>query len=202
MYRMLALFLALFIAAPAQAFDASKVDGATLERLAGTGQIVVVEEAPNGKLTLVTAGQKVNVPPETVWALITDYGNYHKWMPQVDKVTTSNRKGNTVDVHFDLDFQFSVISKEVTYSMRHIETPMTSIRWFLTKGDFSSSRGSWHLVPTDGGKATLIFYSTYTDLLSMGWIVASLLEEQPSMEMAIQASTAVMVVKSVKEAVE
>ena len=48
----------------------------------------------------------------------------------------------------------------------------------------------------------MIFYSTYTDLLSMGWIVASLLEEQPSMEMAIQASTAVMVVKSVKEAVE
>jgi ribosome-associated toxin RatA of RatAB toxin-antitoxin module len=199
---MLALFLALFIAAPAQAFDASKVDAATLARLAGTGQIVVVEEAPNGKLTLVTAGQKVNVPPEKVWALITDYGNYHKWMPQVDKVTTSGRKGNMVDVFFDLDFQFSVISKEVTYTMRHIETPMTSIRWFLTKGDFSSSRGSWHLVPADGGKATLIFYSTYTDLMSMGWIVASLLKEQPSMEMAIQASTAVMVVKAVKEAVE
>ena len=59
MYRMLALFLALFIAAPAQAFDASKVDGATLERLAGAGQIVVVEEAPDGKLTLVTAGQQL-----------------------------------------------------------------------------------------------------------------------------------------------
>jgi ribosome-associated toxin RatA of RatAB toxin-antitoxin module len=199
---MLALFLALFIAPPAQAFDASKVDGPTLERLAGTGQIVVVEEGPNGRLTLVTAGQKVNVPPEKVWALVTDYANYHKWMPQVDKVIASNRKGNTVDVFFDLDFQFSVISKEVTYSMRHIENPMTSIRWFLTEGDFSSSRGSWHLVPTDGGKATLIFYSTYTDLMSMGWIVASLLEEQPSMEMAIQASTAVMVVKAVKEAVE
>ncbi len=202
MYRMLVLSLGFFFSAPAQAFDASKVDGATLARLAGTGQIVVVEEAPNGKLTLVTAGQKVNVPPEKVWALITDYGNYHTWMPQVDKVKSSNRKGDTVDVFFDLDFQFSVISKEVTYTMRHIETPMKSVRWFLTEGDFSSSRGSWHLVPTDGGQATLIFYSTYTDLMSMGWIVASLLEEQPSMELAIQASTAVMVVKAVKTAVE
>ncbi len=36
----------------------------------------------------------------------------------------------------------------------------------------------------------------------MGWILKTLLEEQPSMELAIQASTAVMVVKSLKTSIE
>ena len=190
------------MARPALAFDTSKVDAATLQELAGDGQLVVVEENADGSLKLVTAGGRVEAPLETVWAQITQYESYDAWMPQVEKVEVRNRKGNTVDVFFDLAFQFSVISKEVTYTLRQIETPKRSIRWFLLDGDFSVSRGSWHLVPAADGKSTLVFYSTYTDLVSMGWILKALLEEQPSMELAIQASTAVMVVKALKTSVE
>ena len=203
MVQRLLILLSLFLVArPAQAFDTSKVDAATLHELAGDGHLGVVEENPNGSLRLVTAGSRIDAPVEKVWAQITDYEGYNTWMPQVEKVEARNRKGNTVDVFFDLAFKFSVISKEVTYTLRQMETPKKSIRWFLVDGDFSVSRGSWHLVPVADGKSTMVFYSTYTDLVSMGWILKTLLEEQPSMELAIQASTAVMVVKSLKTSIE
>ncbi len=203
MFQRLLFVSSLFLVArPALAFDTSKVDAATLHGLAGDGQIVVVEENVDGSLKLVTAGGRIDAPLDAVWAQITNYEGYADWMPQVEKVEVRNRNGNTADVFFDLAFKFSVISKEVTYTLRQMETPKQSIRWFLLEGDFSVSRGSWHLVPVAGGKSTMVFYSTYTDLVSMGWILKTLLEEQPSMELAIQASTAVMVVKSLKTSIE
>jgi coenzyme Q-binding protein COQ10 len=198
--RLLFVLSLFFVATPAFAFDTSRLDAETLQSLAGDGQLVVVEENKDGSLKLVTAGSRIEAPLDKVWAQITDYETYGTWMPQVERVEIRKRTGNQVDVFFDLAFKFSVISKEVTYTLRQIESPKSSIRWFLVDGDFSVSRGSWHLVPVADGSATLVFYST--DLVSMGWIVKTLLEEQPSMELAIQASTAVMVVKSLKMSLE
>ena len=52
---------------------------------------------------------------------------------------------------------------------------------------------------TSVDEGALVFYSTWSDLESMGWIVKSLISEQPSMDLAIQASTALMVVEAVGE---
>ncbi len=70
------------------------------------------------------------------------------------------------------------------------------------EGDFDKSVGGWHLTPARGGKATIAWYSTFTNLKSMGRLVKGLLEEQPALEMAIQVSTAVTVVQKLRERVE
>ena len=198
------LWLVLFFASPSQALSswASTTDPSALKKLVGAGQIVMIDEHPDGRLKLVTGATHVQSPPQQVWDVITDYEAYTEWMPQTSKVTVSNENGDSRDVGFRLDFEFSVITKRVEYTVRQRWTENRRIDWTLVKGDFETAVGSWELVETDDGTGTLVFYSTYTDLESMGWIVRTLLKEQPAMDIAIQGSTALMVVKSVKERAE
>ncbi len=186
----------------AWAFRADTVDAATLKQIMGGGQIVMIDEHPDGRLKLVTGATYVKSSPQSVWGVITDYGAYPQWMPQTSEVTVSNQQGNARDVHFQLDFEFSVITKRVEYTVRHRWTDNRRIDWTLVEGDFQTAVGSWELVSTDDGAGTLVFFSTYTDLESMGWIVKTLLKEQPTMDIAIQGSTALMAVKAVKERAE
>ncbi len=204
MRRFLLLFACVLLAhtTSAEAFDPNTSDATAVRALAAEGQLVIAEERPDGSLKLVTGGTLVKATPEAVWALISNYAGYSEWMPQTKKVEVVNETADYKDVRFVLDFKFSVITKNVKYTLRKREEPPYRIRWYLLDGDFKASTGAWHLVPVDGGQHTLVFYSTWTDLESMGWIVKELLEEQPSMEIAMLSSTAAMVVKAVKEQLE
>jgi ribosome-associated toxin RatA of RatAB toxin-antitoxin module len=203
MFRLI-IWLGLFAAITPNgwASRANDVDPSTLKKLVGSGQIVMIDEHADGRLKLVTGATHVKSTPPEVWKIITDYGAYPEWMPQTSKVTVSNQNGASRDVHYRLDFEFSVITKRVEYTVRHRWTDNRRIDWTLVDGDFKTAVGSWELVPTDDGAGTLVFFSTYTDLDSMGWIVKTLLKEQPTMDIAIQGSTALMAVKAVKERAE
>jgi ribosome-associated toxin RatA of RatAB toxin-antitoxin module len=203
MFRLI-LWLGLFSGMPSTAWAsrADTVDPNTLKKLVGSGQIVMIDEHPDGTLKLVTGATHVQSTPQEVWKIITDYGAYPEWMPQTSEVTVSNQQGDSRDVHYQLDFEFSVITKRVEYTVRHRWTDNRRIDWTLVEGDFKTAVGSWELVSTDGGAGTLVFFSTYTNLDSMGWIVKALLKEQPTMDIAIQGSTALMAVKAVKERAE
>ena len=112
--------LALALASPsAWAFDTAAIDGATMKRLVGGGQIVLVEEQPNGRLAMVTGGTLVAAPPQKVWNIITNYSEYPSWMPETSEVNTTPVGTDELDVQFVLDFKFSVISKRVVYTARH-----------------------------------------------------------------------------------
>lgn len=203
MFRLI-LWLGLFAGLPSNAWAsrADTVEPNTLKKLVGSGQIVMIDEHPDGTLKLVTGATHVKSAPQDVWKIITDYGAYPEWMPQTSAVTVSNQKGDSRDVHYQLDFEFSVITKRVEYTVRHRWTDNRRIDWTLVDGDFKTAVGSWELVSTDNGAGTLVFFSTYTNLDSMGWIVKALLKEQPTMDIAIQGSTALMAVKAVKERAE
>jgi len=202
-FRLL-IWLGLFAMLPssASAFQTDTVDPKTLKKLVGEGQMVMIDEHSDGSLKLVTGATHVSSTPQEVWKIITNYAAYPEWMPQTSKVTVSNLNGAFRDVHYQLDFQFSVITKRVEYTVRHQWTDNRRIDWTLVDGDFQAAVGSWELVPIDDGAGTLVFFSTYTDLESMGWIVKTLLKEQPTMDIAIQGSTALMAVKAVKERAE
>ncbi len=204
MRRLLCLLGCLLVASSpvVHGFELTSADATAVQQLASQGPLVITEERPDGSLALVTGGILVKAPPARVWALISDYPRYSEWVPQTRKVEVLAETADYKDVHFVLDFKFSVITMKVEYTMRKVERPPHEIRWYLTEGDFKSSTGAWRLVPVDGGQHTLVFYSTWADLESMGWIVRELLEEQPSMEIAMLASTAAMVVKAVKVELE
>ena len=140
----------------------------------------------------------VPVTPAQVWDVITDYEAYPEWVPEMEETSLVNRRPGRADVSFRLVVSASVVTKSVEYTLRIMENPMRSTRWFLLEGEFASSRGSWQLIPLDEGTSTLAFYSIYTDLASLGWVVETILEARPDVEYAMQTSAAVMMVKALK----
>ena len=202
--RLLALVASLCLLWPAavHAFDAAGVDQTVIHQLTGGSPLVVVEEHEGGGLKLVTGGVLVEAPPEAVWAVITDYSKYPDWMPEVEEVTVIKDNGRVKDIKYDLLFKISIITRKITYTLRKISKEPTRIEWELVEGDFDHSIGGWQLVPTRGGEATMAYYSTYTNLRSMGALIGGILKQQPALEMAIQVSTAVTIVQTLRDRVE
>ncbi len=205
MFAALLLPFALLAATPSSTplvFDPEGLDIATLRKVAEHGTAVVVDSDKSG-LKLVTAGIVIDAPPQTVYDVASDYDHYKDFMPQVEtaKVTATQADGSK-DVEFQLKFKFSVITSSVKYTARHTYDPPKRISFEHVSGDIKSGGGSYSMVPLDGGEKTLLFYSTMSDLRSMGFLTRTLLKEQPSMEPAIHVSTASLVAGAVKARAE
>ena len=187
--------------APGQlhAFDAEGVDQGVIQKLTGGSPLVVVEEHKGGGLKLVTGGVLIDASREFVWEVLTDYAAYSEWMPEVEEVTVIKEDGNVQDVKYDLAFKISIITRKVSYVLRKTSKKPSRIEWELVEGDFDYSVGGWQLLQTRGGKATMAYYSTFTNMRSMGALVGGLLKNEPALEMAIQVSTAVTVVQSLRD---
>lgn len=185
-------------------FDAAGLDTATLKTLAERGSIVVVDNDAKGKPELVTAGTIVDATPETVYGVITDYANFADFMPQVEECkVVKERDGGGKDVEFKLKFKVSVMTQRIQYTARfHTYVPNEKVAFEYVKGDIKDGGGSYVLLPYEGGKKTLLFYSTVSDLSSTGYFTRKLIQDQPSMEGAMHVSTAQVVSGAVKKRAE
>ena len=182
------------------AFEPGSVDLPALRRMLTMGPVLLVEEGKDGRARMVTGAVFIAAPLERCWSAVADYTAYPLWMPETKEVTVVAEEGPVKTVAYHLEFSFSVITKKIEYVLKETETFPHRIAWERVSGDFSTVNGAWNLVRSDGG--TVVYYSTYTDLASMGWILKSLIKEQPGLELAIQGSTALMVLKALKGRIE
>lgn len=176
-----------------------------LAKMLRSGTVVIVHQnIKAGIPQFISSGTIVNAGPEKVWNVITDFEHYHEFMPQTDKVTVKSRKDNTLAVEYNLNFEFTIIKLKMHYVLSTILNPPTDIWWSIKKdekNDISETTGRWEIIPYDNDR-TLIFYTIYTDLKSSGKIIRYFLNQQPQLELAIQVSTATLVVESVKKRAE
>jgi uncharacterized protein YndB with AHSA1/START domain len=182
------------------ALDTSAVDQATLKKLLAEGQLLKVQEGPDGRMKLITGGIIVDKPVEDVYRVVTDFSHFSEFMPSVEECKVVADKGEVKDVSFKVKFKF-VVSFSVEYVMRNRLSPPHEMTWTLvsSKGNkIKESFGSWKLIPLDGGKRTAAFYSIYSDLSDVIWGLERMLKKDPSMEIAINTSTVIMVLKNVK----
>lgn len=184
------------------AFDPEGLDLKTLRTVAERGTAVIVDADGKGALKLVTAGIVIDATPQAVYDVATDFAHYPEFMPQVQTSKVVDTKPDHTDVDIGLKFHFSVISTSVAYTQRVTTSPPDKVDFKFVGGELKVGGGSWRLVPLDGGKKTLAFYSTISDLRAMGYFTRTLLKEQPSMETAIQVSTASLVAGAVKKRAE
>ena len=184
-------------------FDPAGLDVNTLTTLANRGSIVIVDTNEKGKPKLVTAGTVVDAPPSVVYSVLTDYASFKDFMPQVEECTPGKvREDGMRDVKFKLKFKFSIVSQNIEYKARFEYTENEKIVFEYVDGDIKDGGGSYVLVPHEGGKKTLMFYSVISDLNSMGYFTRKLLSEQPQMEPAMHVSTASVVSTAVKKRAE
>ncbi|WNG46541.1 SRPBCC family protein [Archangium minus] len=105
----------------------------------------------------------INAPPEKVFDVIVDYDRYAEFIPEVKKIRTSDRKGNEVKIHYEVD-----IVKTIHYTLLAREERPKRMSWTFVEGEvMKDNQGSWVLEPEGEGRTK----ATYTVDMALGPLV-------------------------------
>lgn len=105
----------------------------------------------------------IDAPIEKVFQTITDYDHYAEFLPEVKRVSSSDRAGNRAQVHYEVE-----VMKTIHYTLQMEEEPPRRVVWSFVKGDFMrDNRGSWELEPAGEGKTK----ATYSIDMTLGPLV-------------------------------
>ena len=105
----------------------------------------------------------IDAPIEKVFDVLTAYEEYPEYLSEVKGVKTSNRQGNQVEVHYEVD-----VIKRISYSLKMTEERPKKLSWTFIKGEFmKDNQGSWVLEPEGEGKTKV----TYTVEMALGALV-------------------------------
>lgn len=105
----------------------------------------------------------IDAPVETVFDTLVAYEEYPEYLPEAKSVKTSNRKGNEVEVHYEVD-----VIKRISYSLKMKEERPNKLSWTFIKGEFmKDNHGNWLLEPAGEGKTK----ATYTVEMALGALV-------------------------------
>lgn len=178
------------------------LDQATMKSLLAQGTLIIVRQKSDLSLINITAGQVVNAPLEVCWATINDYANYPKFMPQTTEMKQIEKESDLKAV-----YQQTIAVKiwrlpavETTYQLAHEATPSKKIRFWWVAGDLQGTYGGWDLVPV--GQQTMVFYTLFSNLTSMGWGLGAVFKSEPDFMAGINVTTAIMTSKAVKTEAE
>lgn len=184
--------------------DRRGLDMNTIRNLMADGQLIIIDEKPNGVLEMVTGVIIINAPPDKVYKILTDFSKYTEYMPSTVGCEVTREDKNSKDIKYNIEFKFSVLKFRVSYTLNQTFIPNKEIRWSLISSEgnkLKDTYGAWQLFPLSGG-GTVAFYSVYSDLKSMNVIIRKIFEAEPSMEISVNASSCVLVLKAVKQRVE
>jgi len=105
----------------------------------------------------------INAPPEKLFDVITHYDKYGEFLPEVKRIWTSDRKGNEVKVHYEVD-----VIKTIRYTILVKEERPTRMSWTFVEGEvMKDNKGSWVLEPEGEGRTK----ATYTVDMALGALV-------------------------------
>ncbi len=188
---------------PGKSLSFAELDAPTMERLLQSGSLLLVRQKPDGTLKEVLAGGLVNAPLDLTWDAILDFEHYPEFMPNTSAMRVVQKKSPTEYLtEQTVEVIISVIKVKLTYQHQQTIEPRTRIRFNYFKGDLPGTHGGWDLVPVADGKQTMIFYTLYSNLMALPWPVGAILRAQPDFMTAVNVTTALLVVKAVKQEVE
>ncbi|WP_434380075.1 type II toxin-antitoxin system RatA family toxin [Melittangium boletus] len=105
----------------------------------------------------------INAPPDKLFDVITNYDKYGEFLSEVKKVWTSDRKGNEVKVHYEVD-----VIKTIRYTILVKEERPRRMSWTFVEGEvMKDNQGSWVLEPEGEGRTK----ATYTVDMALGALV-------------------------------
>jgi len=193
----LAFAICLVLAPPVLALDVSALDQATIAALTADGPLVVLAGDDDGRLEMAIAIIAIDGSPSAVWKTLADFESYPEWMPQTS-ATEVVRGDDAVSVAYTLQFEL-VISKKVRYTLEFHDRGNHRMEYALVDGDVARNEGYWQIRPHQDG--SILYYANYYDYASMR-MLRPFLKQQPSLELALGASSVAVVARAVKQRVE
>src|SRR5438309_9593542 len=106
----------------------------------------------------------INVPPEKLFEVITDYEKYPEFLPEVKKVKVDAGQGSIKEVTYTVDIK----AKVITYTLKHTAERPAKVAWTMIKGEMMKGNdGTWALKPGAQPGTTDATYSIDLKLSSL-----------------------------------
>lgn len=138
----------------------------------------------------------VEAYPDEVWAVITDYEHYTEIFPSVLECKVVKEEGDTTFVDYKLD----AVLYSLKYRMKHKHNPKKSIEISVVSGDLKSGDYRYDLYPFEN--KTILIYSIKASATDTSFILRKIVKKQPTMDEAINISTAIITLNNIKDAVK
>jgi coenzyme Q-binding protein COQ10 len=105
----------------------------------------------------------INAPREKVFEVIADVERYPDFLPEVKKISVSNKRGAESDVHYVAE-----VVKTIKYTVHLKEERPSKVSWTFVDGEFmKDNRGSWELEDLGNGTTK----ATYNIEVTLGALV-------------------------------
>ncbi len=105
---------------------------------------------------------RVQAKPEAVWKVLTDYTQQTKVFKRLRKCQVVADKGTTKVLYQEVHPSGQPATFEYKLEMKEKEQ-FRCLEWHRVAGDFKEMHGFWKLEPTDGGRATNVYYASYVN---------------------------------------
>lgn len=100
----------------------------------------------------------IDATAERVFDIIADYERYPEFLTEVKSIRVSGRKGNQVDIHYEVD-----VVKRLRYTLHMLEDRPRGVRWSFVEGEvMRDNQGSWSLEATPDGKTQATYHIEVT----------------------------------------
>ncbi len=130
------------------------------------GEILVKTQAVKGSdIPRIVVRGVIEAPPEKVWEIISNCGNYHRTMPRIESSKLVKKSGDKVTCKVEIDLPFPMSNLIATTIATHTERPDGFSReWKLVEGDYNFNEGSWVLswFKSDPNR-TMVVYTVHAE---------------------------------------
>ncbi len=112
---------------------------------------------------------QVKAPPDVVWDTLKQFERYPKWIDDVDETEVYRKKGEDIDVRFEISAMGVTVEYFIAHKFRDKERYATWTLDYSRESDLGDSVGFWKVDAVEGdADASLVTYSV--DLQVKGWV--------------------------------
>jgi hypothetical protein len=151
---MSAIFIVLCLGGTAYARDLSPPER---ERVMG-GEVVVNEVESAAGIPGVEAIFTVRASKKAALATLTDYANFTKVFPGIDRLNVKSINKDEAVVEFGMSLLFLKISYTLS---RRVDADKGLLTWSRVDGDLDVAEGSWLFQEIPGEKGLIAVYTSY-----------------------------------------
>lgn len=165
----------------------------SVDSLLGRGELTLLETWPDGRLKAATAIARVDQPVEAVWARLTDWDAYERWMPQVAESTLVSQEADAAVV----DWTLAVVGPNIRFRARYaLDAEARTVKGEQVSGALRGSTWEWRLEPA--GAATIVYRTVCSNVVETNWIVSQVEDEHHTLDYGINVATGIIEVRGLK----
>lgn len=113
-------------------------------------------------MTQAAKSTTINVTPEQFLQVVTDYEKYPEFLPEVKRITVTNRTAHSADATYEID-----VVKRIQYTVHLVQEGLT-VKWHLVRGDLMKKNdGGWQLRREQGDRT----HATYSIEIAFGGLI-------------------------------